>query len=123
MTLQVSATLHNDLVLMQIQGANGTISVELTGHQAARLILSLGQAVLALPHDPTKPLHLEEPILRAKDPSFQVGIASSGNALLAIKPGSFPSLEFEFEVQPLSTLIEALRKAANVPSYPHGKPS
>ena len=122
MTLRVTAKPLNDLVLMEIEGAT-KVSVELTGHQAARLILSLGQAVLALPHDPTKPLNLQGPILQAKDASFQVGISPSGNALLAIKPEPFPSMEFEFEAEALTKLISDLRSAANVPSHQQTKPS
>ena len=124
MTLRLTATPQNDHILLEIEGANGaTVSVELSRHQAAALILSLGQAVKALPYDPTEPLHLQGAVLQAIDPSFQVGLAPSGNVLLALKPGPFPSLEFEFEAQHLSKLISDLRAAANVPALPHGKPS
>ena len=123
-TLLLKATPQNDHVLLEIEGANGaTVAVELSRHQTAALILTLGQAVQALPPDPTEPLHLQGAVLHAIDPSFQVGLAPSGNVLLAIKPGPFPSLEFEFEAHLLSKLISDLRSAANVPVHPQGKPS
>ena len=118
MTTRVTATTQNNLVLLEIEGANGTtVSVEMSGHQAAALILSLGQAVKSLPSDPIVPLHLQAAVLKATDPSFQVGLAPSGNVLLAIKPEPFPVLEFEFEAQSLSKLISDLRAAATIPTH------
>ena len=118
MTTRVTATTQNNLVLLEIEGANErTVSVELSAHQAAALILSLGQAVKSLPSDPIVPLHLQAAVLKATDPSFQVGLAPSGNVLLAIKPEPFPVLEFEFEAQSLSKLISDLRAAATIPTH------
>jgi hypothetical protein len=58
MTLPLTATPKNDRVLLAIEGADAaTVSVELGRHKAVGLILSLRQAVNALPIDPTIPPH------------------------------------------------------------------
>jgi hypothetical protein len=107
-------------VLVQMQGPNDrNVSLELSRHQAVDLALSLCRAVEELPYDPEVPLHS----MSATDPSFQVGITPSGNVFLAIKPGSFPWFEFEFTAEILTMLVSGLRKAANVPNQPRGKPS
>ncbi|MGB7102149.1 MAG: hypothetical protein WBD95_25730 [Xanthobacteraceae bacterium] len=62
------------------------------------------------------PLHKQSPVLIAKHPSFQVGIARDGNVVLAIKPAPFPSMEFEFDAKAVGKLIADLRKAAKIPA-------
>jgi hypothetical protein len=115
-TLRISATAQNGVVLIQIEDTNRPkVVVELDRHQAFAVAISICQAINALPSDLAVPLPLQKAVLRTKNPSFQVGIAPSGNALLALKPGPFPPLEFEFEAEDLTKLIADLRTAANVP--------
>ncbi|WMT79589.1 hypothetical protein [Bradyrhizobium sp. Ash2021] len=125
MTLRISATPHQDHIVLEIADANGEsgASIGLSRDDALALIGSIANAVNALPHDSSIPIHQQRAFLRAKHPSFQVGLASDGGTILAIQPSPFPPIEFEFDADSLSKLIADLRKAANVPSHPQGKPS
>jgi hypothetical protein len=121
MTTQPSVHLRGENVVLELPGANGApVSLELNRHQALAMIGAILQAINALPTDQTTPLHLQKAFLKAKHPSFQVGIAPDGDVVLAIMPAPFPSIEFLFDAQGLDKLIADLRKAANVPSQPHG---
>jgi hypothetical protein len=124
-TLRISATPHQDHVVLEIADANDQAgaSVGLSRHDALALIGAIAQAVNALPHDSSIPIHQQQAFLRAKHPSFQVGLASDGDTILAIQPSPFPPIEFEFDTDGLSKLIADLRRAANVPSHPQTKPS
>jgi hypothetical protein len=111
-----------DRVLLELSDANGAAaSVRLDRHEAFAMMAAIAQGVNGLPADPAAPLHLQHPVLKSKNPSFQVGIANDGDVVLAIMPAPFPSLEFEFDPQALTKLIADLRKAANVPTEPTGR--
>ena len=121
MTIQVSTTQSGHVALEILDASGVPVSLELNRYEALAVIGSIAQAINALPTDPTIPLHLQRAALKAKHPSFQVGIAPDGDVVPAIKPDPFPSMEFEFEPQGLSKLIADLRKAANVPGHPSNR--
>jgi hypothetical protein len=111
-----------DRVLLELSDANGEpVSVEMDRHQAFALMGMIAQGVNALPADPAAPLHRQQAVLKSTNPSFQVGIAGGGEIVLAIMPAPFPPMEFRFDAEALTKLIEDLRKAANVPSTPAGR--
>jgi hypothetical protein len=125
MTTQPSVRLRGQNVALELSDASGaTVSTEMDRHQALAMMMAIAQAVNALPTDQTTALHLQKAFLRAKHPSFQVGIAPDGDVVLAIMPAPFPSIEFLFDAEGLDKLIADLRRAANVPSQQRGsKPS
>jgi hypothetical protein len=105
-----------DRISLEMSDINGSmVSFQLDAHEALGLMAAVTQAVNALPSAPTAPLHQQRAFLKSQNPSFQVGV-KPGAVVLAIKPTSFPSLEFEFDAEMLSKLISDLRTAANVPS-------
>ncbi len=82
-----------DRVLLELSDANGaSASVRLDRHEAFALIAAIAKRVNGLPADPAAPLHLQHPVLKSINPSFQVGIADEGNVVLGIVPAPFPSL-------------------------------
>ena len=119
MTLRISATPHQDHVVLEIADASGQsgASIGLSRDDALSLIGSIAHAVNALPHDSSISVHQQRAFLRAKHPSFQVGLTSDGSTILAIQPSPFPPIEFEFDADSLSKLIADLGKAAIVPSH------
>jgi hypothetical protein len=121
--MQVSVTPREGRIVVEISDAKGASSFELDRHHAFALMVSIAQAVNALPHNPTEPLSSQKAVLKAKHPSFQVGIAQDGDVVLAIQPVPFPSIEFEFDAEMLGKLIADLRKAANLPRQEAGKPN
>jgi hypothetical protein len=112
-TLRISATPHQDHVVLEIADANGRsgASIGLSRDDALALIGSIVQAVNALPHDSSIPVHQQRAFLRAKHPSFQEPVArqtpiGSGNtphfALFAAGGSRVSALAIKF-----SNLIDA----------------
>jgi hypothetical protein len=123
-SLEIVTRQDGDHVAVDITHASGQcVSVGLSRHQALDLILQLFQTLHALPSDPLQPLNQQVAFLRSRHPSFQVGMGNDGDVRLALKQEPLPPMEFDFDAESLSKLIADLRKAANVPSHPQGKPS
>lgn len=113
-----------DYIELTIRDDNGqSASVQIDHHGSFAVILSIVQALRALPFDREAQIHGQQPVLTSKDPSFQVGVTPNGGIMLAIRPDPFPPLEFEFDAQVVAKLINDLRIAANIPaqrgSAPH----
>ena len=78
--------------------------------------MSVAQALNALPlSDRDIPLVGQKAFFRSTNPSFQVGPASTGNVILALKPEPLPMMEFEFDAETVAKLIAALNKASTLP--------
>jgi hypothetical protein len=109
-------------VVLELLDANGTatVAVELDCRAAFAAITALAQAASALPPSQTTPLHQSAPVLKSRDPSFAVGVTTSGTVVLALRPAPFPSMEFEFPREAADKLIADLRKATGLPTQGGG---
>ena len=91
-------------------------SLELDRDGAFAALLSVAQALNALPlSDRDIPLVGQKAFFRSTDPSFQVGLTSTGKVILALKPEPLPMIEFEFDAETVAKLIAALIKASTLP--------
>lgn len=114
---QPSATVDGERIKLTLLAENGQeTSVALGRREALTLIVTIGKMANSLPADRAEPLGQQKEVLRLKDPSFQVGINHLGAVILAIRPHKFPSLEFEFNVEAVSKLIEGLKTVSTIPS-------
>ncbi len=93
-----------------------SLSAQADRHESFAVILSIVQALRALPFDREASIHGQQPVLTSKNPPFQVGVTPNGGIMLAIRPDPFPPLEFEFDAQSCAKLINDLRIAANIPA-------
>ena len=113
MKTRLSVKPSGENVVLELQDASGrAISVELDRYEAFAALSLIARAMNALPSNRRAPLHGQKPVLKSKDPSFQVGVVPGGGVVLAIRPDPLPPLEFEFDTEALATLIADLRKAA-----------
>jgi hypothetical protein len=112
MALELTARPVGDKIEIAIKDdSHGTITLHLDRYMAFAYLESVASALSKLPSDPTAPLHLQQPVLRAKHPSFQVGLRGNGDITLSIRPDPLPPFEFDFDVSKASQLIEGLRAA------------
>jgi hypothetical protein len=120
-SMQISLSAKNDRLVLELSDAKqGTFSIRMDRYEAFALIVSIAEVVNKLPTDPTVPLHKQQPALKAKYPSFQVGILDD-DVVLAIQPSPLPLLEFQFEREGLTKLIRDLQKASAIPNHPSSK--
>lgn len=118
---QVSAEVDGETIKLTLQADNGQqMSVALDRYEALTLMVSIGKMANRRPHDRAETVGRQKTVLKLKDPSFQVGIHQLGGIILAIRPHSFPALEFEFDVHSVSKLIDGLETVAAIPSIRSG---
>jgi hypothetical protein len=117
MKARLSARCSGEKVALELLDASGEVIplLELDRYEAFEALSSLAQAMSALPSDRTAPIHIQRPVLKSREPSFQVGVMPRGGVVLAIRPDPLPPLEFEFNAESLTKLIADLRKAAAIP--------
>jgi hypothetical protein len=91
---EILVTPAGDHIALTIRDDNDqSLSAQVDHHQSFAVILSIVQALRALPFDRKAPIHGQQPVLTSKDPSFQVGVKPNGGIILAIRPDPFPPLE------------------------------
>jgi hypothetical protein len=104
-------------IVIEDASLDGTITVPCDRHLGFGMLAALANSLSELPGDPTAPLHLQQPCLRSKHPTFQVGLRNTGEIVLAIRPDPIPPFEFDFSVEGASELVAALRKALVTPAH------